>query len=147
MIRRVSSRVRYGGRASRRAALQAFLALALAVAGPMSGAAKPVSEQLGRQIAALMADKAKRSPAQRKLSSQLIYAARMGRGEPAALGIPKLRTWLDRDPSGAVLVDIDAEITPALTRRLQQLGGVAIASLPERRALRARLPLARVEAL
>ena len=29
----------------------------------------------GSQIAALMADKAARSPAQRKLSSQLIYAA------------------------------------------------------------------------
>ena len=139
--------VRRDGGWSHRAARYALLGLVLAVAGPLSAAGQPVSEPLGRQIAGLMADKATRTPVQRKLSSQLIYAARMERGEPPAPGVATLRTWLDRDAAGKVLIDIDGEITPVLSRRLEQLGGVAIATLPARRALRARLPLARIETL
>src|SRR5881392_2821674 len=59
-----------------------------AAAAPPSRDAIPTSA--ATQIAAIEADKESRTPAQRKLDSQLIYEAREDRGEKAVAGAPAL---------------------------------------------------------
>ena len=84
-----------------------------------------------RQIEALLVRKAQRTPAQRKISSQLLDARQPGQSQPPAV----------------VTVDIRADVTPAVLERIQTLGGTVINSVPKYRAIRARLPLAAVEPL
>ena len=93
----------------------------------------PLPATTARQIEALLARKAQRTPAQRKVSSQLLDAWQAGR---AQLGGTEL-----------VTVDIRAEVTPAVLERIQTLGGTVLNSVPKYRAVRARLPLAAVEPL
>ena len=143
----VRLRVRHDERGSHWAARQALLALALVVAGPLSAAGQPVSDALRRQIDALLR---RQGGAIRRATQALVaadlrrphrarpaggawhpHAAHVARSRCARRGAGRHRR---RDHAGVA----------AATRRL---GGVAIASLPARRALRARLPLAQVEAL
>ena len=93
-----------------------------------------------RQIEELLAAKAQRTSAQRKVSSQLLDAAgesidvrRQAKG--AALAYEQ------------VMVDIRADVSPAVLSRIQTLGGTVINSVPKYRAIRARLPIAAVEKL
>ena len=90
-----------------------------------------------RQIEVAMDRKAQRTPAQRKVSSGLLDAARVGVANPS----------LDTDDEGRVLVDITAAVTPALLDRIEALGGIVIDSVPRYRAIRARLPMEAVEPL
>ena len=96
-----------------------------------TGKALPVKAV--RQIEALLAAKEKRTPARRKVGSQLLDALRRVRGQPAA----------DR----LVTVDIRADVTPAVLARIRSLGGTVVNSVPKYRAIRARLPLVSVEKL
>ena len=84
------------------------------------------------QIAALLAAKAARTPAQRKISSDLLTRAAPGAAEPRG---------------ARVLVDIRADVTPVLLARIRDLGGAVVNSVPRYRAIRARLPLAGLEPL
>ena len=86
-----------------------------------------------RQIEALLAEKARRTPAQRKVSSQLLDAWQTVRGQPAE--------------NELVMVDIRADVTAAVLERIRALGGTVINSVARFRAIRARLPLATVETL
>ncbi len=85
------------------------------------------------QIEAQLEAKAQRTPAQRKVSSQLLDAYQAVRGQPAA--------------NELVTVDIRADVTPAVLERIRALGGMVINSVPRYRAIRAQLPLAAVESL
>ena len=125
--------------------LGAVLAIAL-LAGPVG--AQQTSAQAGgklperavRQIEALLAQKAQRTPAQRKVSSQLLDAGGSAQFPEAAdadaVAEPKL-----------VTVDIRADVTPAVLARIRALRGTVINSVPKYRAIRAQLPLAAVEPL
>ena len=86
-----------------------------------------------RQIEALLAQKAQRTAAQRKLSSSLLAAGRTVPGQPA----------VDK----VVTVDIRADVTPAVLERIRALGGTVLNSVPKYRAIRARLPLTALESL
>ncbi len=109
------------------------------------------------QIAALLAAKAARTPAQRKISSDLLtQAASAGAGAPPADRPPPADRQVPADaapraaagPAGArVLVDIRADVTPAVLARIRELGGAVVNSVPRYRAIRARLPLAGLEPL
>ena len=90
-----------------------------------------------RRIEAAMAAKARRTPAQRKIGSQLLDAARDGSPAPA----------LDADAGGRVLVDITAEVSPSLLARIVALGGTVVDSVARYRAVRARLAPEALEAL
>ena len=120
-----------------------------------------------QNIEALLAAKEQRTPAQRKVSSQLLVggeqrATRGGGGERAATGggwergrrggrFPQAGQQA-ADPDSVVelelvTVDIRANVTAAVLARIRALGGTVINSVPEHRAIRARLPLAAVEQL
>ena len=93
-----------------------------------------------RQIKARLAAKTQRTPAQRKVSSQLLDARRAAvaarRQARGAAPVDEL-----------VMVDIRADVTPAVLARIRALGGTVINSVARYRAIRARLPLEAVEKL
>ena len=118
-----------------------LLAALLTVAVEAQGGAEQPQARAGEesqgtadgQIEAQLEAKAQRTPAQRKVSSQLLDAFQAVRGQPAA--------------NELVMVDIRADVTPAVLERIRTLGGRVINSVPQYRAIRALLPLAAVESL
>jgi hypothetical protein len=132
--------------------VQAIAALAVgAVASLCAGALHaqpvPVAPELAAQIRALRAEKATRSAIQRKIGSQLLYAARMRRGLPVADGVRTLRTQVEVDAAGRTLVDVRARTTARLLAAIAALGGELVSQVPAAGALRVRLPLDAVESL
>ena len=93
-----------------------------------------------RQIKARLAAKAQRTPAQRKVSSQLLDARRAA---VAARRQAKGEVVEDE----LVMVDIRADVTSAVLARIRALRGTVINSVARYRAIRARLPLEAVEKL
>ena len=95
-----------------------------------------------RQIEALLAAKAQRTPAQRKVSSQLLPAR-----QAQAYGVARLQAPVEVAADEMTMVDIRADVTPEVLARIRDLGGTVINSVPRYRAIRARLPLSAVEPL
>ncbi len=99
-----------------------------------------------RQIETLLEAKEQRTPAQRKVISQLLDAARQ-LPEPTVSD-----RQLAADPDAIaesewVTVDIRADVTPAVLARIRALGGTVVNSVPKYRTIRDRLPLAALEPL
>ena len=115
------------------------------LAGPVG--AQQTSAQAGgelavktvRQIEALLAAKAQRTPAQRKVSSRLLPARRA-----QVYGVARLQAPVELAADETVMVDIRADVTPAVLARIRALGGTVINSVPRYRAIRANLPTAAV---
>jgi len=84
--------------------------------------AQAISEQAVKQIQAFAADKEARTPAQRKIGSNLIYATRMNRGLPVVAGVPAVQTGVAVDAAGATVVDIRANVDDTLLERIHALG-------------------------
>ena len=106
-----------------------------------------VSESALKQIATLQSEKAKRSPVQEKIDSQILYANKMRLGLPIADGVPTQRVDLDKDDQGRVLVDIKADVTDALLQYIKTLGGNVVNDFPQYQAIRAGVPLRNIEDL
>ena len=92
-----------------------------------------LSARAVRQIQAILEAKKRRTPAQRKVDSQLLEEWQKAQGRPGA----------DR----MVTVDVRAEVTPEVLERIRELGGRVLSSFERYRAIRAELPLSEVEAL
>lgn len=99
------------------------------------------------QIAAFYEEKRSRTPAQRKIDSQLLAELRMSRGQMVARGIPTIETGVKVDGDGRTLLDLDATVTAKLLVRIESLGGEIIESHPQYRTIRALFPLEQLEAL
>ena len=99
------------------------------------------------QIESILKEKAARTPAQQKISSQLLYAMKTQRGEDVARGVQKLRTGVKVEADGTTLVDIKAQVTKEVLTQIEVLGGTVISSFPQYQAIRARIPLGQIEAL
>ena len=124
-----------------------ILAALLAQGGSAGAQPLALAPQGAEQVRALLAEKASRSPAERKIGSPLLYAARMRRGLAAAPGVARLRSAVDLDAEGRALVDLRADATPGLLAEIESVGGVVLASRPELRSVRARVPLDALETL
>jgi hypothetical protein len=98
-----------------------------------------------RQIQKLLEEKATRTPAQRKISSDLLLNREAPRGRATLESVPELRSGAEVDEAGETVVDIKAEVTDALMARIEEVGGEVISSFPQYQAVRARLPLDRLE--
>ena len=132
-----------------------LLAVVMAIpllAGPV-GAQQPPA-QVGvelpakamRQIETLLEAKEQRTPAQRKVISQLLDAARQ-QSEPS---VSARQQAAETDPVAdpePVTVDIRADVTPDVLERIRALGGTVVNSIPRYQSIRARLPLAALEPL
>src|SRR6185369_1622055 len=106
-----------------------------------------LAESALKQIQAFQTAKLTRSAAQHKLDSNLIDADKMRRGEPLAEGITRVELDLDRDETGRVLVDIDATVSAKLLNGIEAAGGKVVNHFARDRAIRAWMPLAKIEAL
>jgi hypothetical protein len=104
-----------------------------------------VSPEALAQIEALIAEKESRTPTQQKIDSQLIYELKIRAGAPPALGVPTLETDVPRAPDGHPVVDVKANVTPALLAALRGLGGEILSSTAG--SVRMHLDLAQVEAV
>src|SRR6266436_3825024 len=123
-----------------------FAAVVLSVTPTLQAQAPSANAQ--RQIAGLLAEKAARNPAQRKMSSHLVHAAKILRGEPVHPDYPvppDARAAVRVDAQNQVEVDIRANVTPELLAAIANLGGTVVNSYPQYRSLRANLPLLAVE--
>jgi hypothetical protein len=129
-------------------ALGVMLALATTARSQQAGRPEEVlPEQAAKQIAALQAEKAKRTPAQRKVSSSLLYARKIRRGEPVAEGVTFTRQTVAVDGAGRVSVDLVSDVTGNVLGAIEAAGGVVVNSVSEYRAIRAEIPLDRIEAI
>ena len=90
---------------------------------------------------------AQRTPTQRTMNSQLLDALRTPLWEPTAAGTALLQATDPYAKDERVMVDILADVTPAVLARIQSLGGTVVNSVPKYRAIRARLPLTALEPL
>ncbi len=100
-----------------------------------------------QQIQAILEDKKTRTPAQRKVNSNLLYEARQMRGLPIAAGVPTLQTGIEVGPQGEVVVDITATVTNSVLDTIEKLGGRVIEYFYNYRSIRAEVPLLAVESL
>ena len=101
--------------------------------------AQPGDTSASQSIEALLAAKAQRTAAQRKLSSHLLDMVGSPQSQASERG--------ERRQAEPVMVDIRADVTPAVLERIRSLGGTVLNSVPKYRAIRARLPLTALEPL
>lgn len=140
--------------ARRRIVVLALITLALA--GIYPGAAVTTAQQgedgtlsptARSQIAALMAEKEARTPAERKVNSNLLYAARQHGGIRINALIAGLRTGVEVAADATTEVDITAHVSDALLARLRTVGARAISAYPAYRSVRAAVPIGQVVAI
>ena len=108
--------------------------------------ARELSPQVSAQIDALMAEKLARTPAQRKMDSNLIYAAKMARGERIALNVSTMRVTFSDVNARGVVVDVRADVSDRLLDQLRKLGADVI-SVSVYRSIRLRIGTGQLEAL
>jgi hypothetical protein len=137
--------------AKRCAGPRAFAVAGLLLAGLGTPAiAEEVSPQGLQQIRALVAEKASRTPAQRKLATSLLYASRESRGLAMVQGLQPFRRTVSRarvESDGMVVVDIRGDVTDALLKAIAGTGGRVVGAYPALRAVRARVPIREVETI
>lgn len=130
--------------------VQALLFLAIALGDYLAVHAaerREVGALARNQIESLIAEKAARTPAQRKIDSQLIYALRQKRQQRIAQGVDQLQPRLRSRADGRVLVDLRATVEPTLLAAIATGGGTVINSHPRFGAVRALVPIELVEQL
>lgn len=106
-----------------------------------------VSDNAKKEIAALLQEKEGRTPAQRKMDSQLVHALKKNRGEAFAPAASNVQVDVKIEADGRVLVDIDANVTPQLLALIPAGGGQVINSFPQFRSVRALVTLTQLETL
>ena len=100
-----------------------------------------------KQLSGFAAEKARRTPAQKKMSSQLVLAGKARRGELRGTSLEKIKHQVSAATDGTVLVDIKATVTPGLLAEIEKMGGRVVNSHTEYDAIRAHVPLEFMETL
>jgi hypothetical protein len=108
---------------------------------PAGGATtQDFSADVLNQFAAIQAEKAARSPAERKIHSGLLYLSREAAGRPAVTGVPGLKSRMTLDADGRVTVDITAVPNPDLLSAITKAGGTVLYQSTRWKSIRASLP-------
>ena len=92
-------------------------------------------------------EKDARTPAQRKINSQLLYEIYRRRGQAELKGVPPGPTGVDIDAADRALVDIRAPVTPVIEKKLRILKSVVVSTDPSLQSIIARVPVLSLEAL
>jgi hypothetical protein len=121
------------------------------VAAVTPSAAQSKDTQIGaeamRQITALVEEKESRTPAQRKIDSQLVYALKFRRGDRIRSSVPSLQANVDVDTAGKTVVDITGAVDDSLVSKIIAAGGAVTHSYPRYNMLRAAVPLDQLETI
>jgi hypothetical protein len=126
------------------------IGLALIVTAWMSfgWAQKPqLTSSTSYQKSNLRCGKTVRTPAQKKISSHLLYELKKRRGDAKSHEFETLETIVEVDSNGETLVDIKAEVNETVLSRIQALEGKVISSFAQYQAIRARIPIEKIEVL
>jgi Calx-beta domain/CHRD domain/Subtilase family len=110
-----------------------------------SAGQQSIAAAVMQQIQALEDEKESRTPAQKKISSQLLYATKMERAQPIASGVSSLQVDVGASEQGRVVVDISASVDENLLQFLASRGAVVLVSTPEYHSVRAEVSLDRLE--
>ena len=130
--------------------IRAISAIALALLSTMPGvtrAAEEIGSAAKTQIQALLAEKEGRTPAQKKMDSQLVYFAKQRRKEVIAAAASKLVADVKADAEDRVLVDLNATVSAELFDAITRGGGTIVNHFAAFHAIRALVPIGIVEAL
>jgi len=92
-------------------------------------------------------EKEARTAAQRKINSQLLYEIYRRRGVADKKGIPPGPTDVRIDKAGRALVDVRSEVTPAIEKKIRDLGGVVVSTSGRDQSIIARIPILKLERL
>jgi hypothetical protein len=92
-------------------------------------------------------EKDARTPAQKKIDSQLLYEIYRLRGQAKQKGVPEGPTGVRLDASHRALVDVRVEVSPALERRVRALGATIVSTDARYRTVIAWVPLKQLERL
>ena len=89
-----------------------------------------LNEKARLQMEALRQEKESLTPAQRKIHTQLLHAARQAATGVAVAGVPSLHPNVALEADGRVKVKIKADVTEELLGVIKAQGGTVIASFP-----------------
>ncbi len=98
-----------------------------------------------KQIQSLIAEKESRTPAQQKINSQLLYAAKMERGERITSEVATLEVNVNKGANGLVDVTILCKPGNSLTKAITSGGGQVIEVSARFNMIIARVPLSSLE--
>jgi hypothetical protein len=114
-----------------------------------SATAQVISDSATQQIQSLIAEKAARTPAQLKMDSQLVYAAKTAQGAQITSLVSSLvlPPGARPDAQGFFLLDITANVSADLLNAIRTLGGQVIVSVPQFNSIRARIPAGTLETI
>ena len=99
------------------------------------------------QINALNQEKISRTPAQRKIDSNVLYTLRMMDGLAAAPGVQYLETGVELDANNNIAVDIVANVSESLLNMLSDAGALILYSNAGLRSIRALIPPGSIEGI
>lgn len=134
----------------RKLPLWCLVALALACAATAAARGRQTRDQKigpegARAIGEAAREKRARTPAQRKIETQLWYALKQRRGETR--GVPTEPVDIKLDAEGRTLVDITARVSAGLISKLEKAGAEVISKSAKYHTVRARLALEKLEAV
>jgi hypothetical protein len=92
-------------------------------------------------------EKGMRTPAQKKIDSQLLYALYRKRGEAESKGVPPGELSVRFDAEGRAIVSIRARVTKTVLAKIKSTGGKVISSFERYHDIRAHVRLEKLEAL
>ena len=90
-------------------------------------------------------EKDARTPAQQKINSQVLYEIYRRRGEAKEKNVPPGPTGVRIDEKDRALVDIRADVVPALQKKLHELGSTIVSTSREYRSIVAWVPVLKIE--
>src|SRR5262245_53144263 len=106
-----------------------------------SATQQSISAEVMQQIQALENEKDSRTPAQQKIDSQLLYAAKMESAQPSASGVSSLQVNVGATDEGRVVVDITAFVDDRFLQFLERNGATVLVSTPEYHSVRVEVSL------
>jgi hypothetical protein len=99
------------------------------------------------QIQLLLKEKASRTPAQQKITSDLLQASRESRGQKMAAGVNLLPANVNADAKLDVEVDITCTVNNNLINKITSLGGIVENFFPQYNSIRAKVNLSAIETI
>jgi hypothetical protein len=107
--------------------------------------AQDISADVQFQIGAIMSAKSAFTDAQKKVDSNIVFAAMAARGEPAVTAFSGVISPGAIDNAGALSVDIRGNVTPSLLAAITAAGGTVLNQSAQWGMIHALIPLGSVE--
>ncbi len=120
---------------------------AQAPGGTVTASPEKISPAALREIRGLEEEKKARTPAQRKMDSNLVYAHKKLLTGAASAAAPHMESMVKVEADGRVLVDISATVSDDLLAFIRKKGGEIISSFAKFKAIRALVPLPAIESI